>query len=499
MPRKGFKSPTAPKNEAEIRARISLLSAVLDDTPEGIFATDENNRVVVYNRDVEQVEQMSRGEVLGRTEKDVYAYDPGYTFNEQVIEKVKKTGKSIHNQRYAQGLASGKTVHLFLDAYPFNWAGKLAGVFTIGQRLDRLNDLIARTVPFKRQVISESCRAPSPTRFHFEDIIGSDPQFKNCLSMAAKVAKYNSSVMIIGETGTGKELLAQAIHNASPGASGPFVDVNCAAIPDNLMEGLLFGSMTGAFTEAIDMPGLFEQAEGGTVFFDEINSLAPNLQAKLLRAIQDRRVRRLGGSRDISINCRLISATNMDPFQAEDSLVIRADLLFRLAAVSLHIPPLRDRRGDIILLSRHLIRRFNKKYGLLVSGLSRELERMFLEYDWPGNVRELNNLIESSMCLLEPGERLALETTHLPDYFLRNLGGARGQRTWVKSGQVDLAGQMRELEKRLISEALAKAQGNVTRAASLLKIGRSYLHVKMKALDLKRPDTDHLPGTADGD
>lgn len=465
---------------------LSLLEEILDHIPEGVFATDSDDRIIIYNHDVELTEQMRRGEVMGRPERDVYAYDTHYAFNVVVTERVKKTRRPIYNQDYAQVIPGGKTVHICFDSYPFYYRDQLRAIYTIGQRLDRFNDFIAKTLPFKRQVISESLRAPSRPRYRFENIIGSDPQLKNCLAMAAKVARYNSSVMIIGETGTGKELLAQSIHNASGYAHGPFLAINCAAVPENLLEGILFGTSTGAFSEAVDLPGLFEQAQGGTVFLDEINSMPETMQAKLLRAVQDKKVRRLGGREDRSIDCRILSATNIDPFQNHEAMVIRADLLFRLAAVSLNIPPLRERRGDILLLSRNFIRALNKEYSLSVKGLSPALEKIFIAYDWPGNVRELRNILESAMCLLESGRSLYLEPEHLPDYFKKSFRGKSAYTSMADKRKI-LSQSMREYEAKVIQAALERHQGNVSAAARELKIGRSYLHTKIKDLGLRAP------------
>ena len=242
-------------------------------------------------------------------------------------------------------------------------------------------------------------------KYRFEGILGSSPALEATLTRAARVIPYPAvTVLITGETGTGKELLARAIHYDGARATGPFVDVNCAALPEHLLESELFGHEKGAFTDArAAKPGLFEMANGGTIFLDEIGHLAPSLQGKLLRALQERTIRRVGGTRSIPVDVRIIAATHVDLEAAVQGGAFREDLFYRLNVMPLALPPLRERRPDIILIAKHLLARFAADYGKPVPVLTSKAERQLVAREWPGNIRELRNVVERAMILCETG------------------------------------------------------------------------------------------------
>jgi two-component system response regulator AtoC len=278
-----------------------------------------------------------------------------------------------------------------------------------------------------------------------------------------------------GESGVGKELVARAIHDRSPRKHKPFVAINCGAIPENLLESELFGHKKGAFTDASsDRRGLFEEASGGTLFLDEIGELPLLLQVKLLRVLQEETIRRLGDSKDIKVDVRVIAATHRDLAADAKAGRFREDLFYRIHVLSLPIPPLRDRREDIPVLVDHFLARNNERLGTKLRGLSSEAQRLLLEYGWPGNVRELENTIERAMVLAE-GD--CIELHDLPERLRQALDPVQVQ---LASGELSIKKTVAAVEQILIRRALVKTKGNRTRAAELLEISHRALLYKLK-------------------
>ena len=305
-------------------------------------------------------------------------------------------------------------------------------------------------------------------------IVGRSPKLAQALTLADKVARHPSTVLVTGESGTGKELIARHIHDASPRASRPFVAVNCAAIPEALLESELFGHAKGAFTGAIsERQGLFEEAHEGTLFLDELGDLPVPLQVKLLRALQEGEVRRVGDNASRSVDVRLVAATARDLESDVAEGRFRADLYYRVNVVRIHLPALRERAEDIPELVRHFVDRFNRRLGLRVTGLSAAAMRALVEYPWPGNVRELENVIERAMVLTD-GPQVDVE--QLPTL------AAPAARADGAVSPLDLSVKRRteELERALIAEALERTHGNRTRAAKLLDLSHRALLYKIR-------------------
>ncbi len=319
-------------------------------------------------------------------------------------------------------------------------------------------------------------RAEVTDRYRFENIIGSSERIRTVLDMAGRVAASDASVLMTGESGTGKELLAKGIHFNSPRAGGPFVAVNCAAIAESLIESELFGHVKGAFTGAVkDKEGKFELAAGGTLFLDEIGELRPDLQAKILRALQEREVDRVGGSRPVPVDVRIIAATNRDVEQAVKRGQFREDIYYRLSVVTLPIPPLRERRDDIPLLIDHFVKKFNASGNIRVEP---DALAALVSYGWPGNVRELENAIQRAS-VLKRGEAITL--SDLPDTLKK-------EKMSVEHIILNLPEEgisLEELEKNLIIRALEKHKGNQTRAAEYLGITRPTLIYRMEKYGVK--------------
>jgi two-component system response regulator AtoC len=309
----------------------------------------------------------------------------------------------------------------------------------------------------------------------FDDILAKSAPMQAIFKTIAKIADYKTTVLVTGESGVGKELVARALHRRSNRRGGPFVAVNCGAIPENLLESELFGYKRGAFTDATtDRVGLFEQANHGTLLLDEIGELPLALQVKLLRVLQEETIRRLGDVKDMKIDVRIIAATHRDLTAETQAGRFREDLFYRINVLPIAIPPLRERREDVSLLVDHFVTRNNARFGTNIRGLSPEARRVLLEYTWPGNVRELENTIERAMVL---AEKETIDVDELPE----RIREARDPiQLHLTSGELSIKKTSRVIEEILIRRALQKTKGNRTRAAEVLEISHRALLYKIK-------------------
>jgi DNA-binding NtrC family response regulator len=339
----------------------------------------------------------------------------------------------------------------------------------------RIRDLTREVSQLRETVLRAS---------HFDNIISNDGAMEEVLKLIHKAKDSDISVLVTGESGTGKELIARAIHFNGKRRNGPFVAVNCAAIPKDLIESEMFGHEKGSFTGAHQRKiGKFEQANGGTIFLDEIGELDMNLQAKLLRAIQTRQFERVGGNELITVDVRIISATNKDLVQASRDREFREDLYYRLGSFPILLPPLRQRRGDILLIAEHFLARFSKEQGKHVTSFARKALKILYDYPWPGNVRELESAIERAV-LLADGD--AVNETDLP---LAVRAFAQGENTIpLPSSLFDNQDSIIPLEtvkEQAVKHALKVTEGNILDAARKLGISRSTLYELMKKYELK--------------
>ncbi len=325
---------------------------------------------------------------------------------------------------------------------------------------------------------------PSTSRSQMQRLIGQSPAIVDVQEMAARSSRSRSTVLITGETGTGKEVLARFIHAHSGRAAGPFVPVNCAALPENLVESELFGHERGAFTGAVNTsPGLFEEARGGTLFLDEVAELPPFMQAKLLRAVQENAVRRVGANATKPVDVRIIAATNRPLQQALASGSLRQDLYYRLCVVELHLPALRDRREDIPLLAQHFLERYARQNSSLLRRVSGAALDVLDSYDWPGNVRDLENVIERATVLAPPEDGELLLLKHLPAGIQNNGGDGNGAATPDESLYLEAA--TLRLRVRYATEALRQTNGNRAQAARLLGMSRRGLYYLLEQTGLE--------------
>ena len=361
-------------------------------------------------------------------------------------------------------------------------------------QLDGLLTAAGRSVAQQARQQREHARIEQ--EYRFDRIVGQSAAIQESVDMARRVAQSSAtSVLILGESGVGKELFARAIHGESPRKQGPFMEVNCAAIPRELLESELFGHERGAFTDATQTRvGLFEAAEGGSVFLDEVGELPLTLQAKLLKFLDSKIVRRVGGSKDIPVDVRILAATNRELISEVKQQRFREDLYYRLNVVPLEIPPLRAREGDAVLLARMFLERVSRKLGRTVH-LSAEGERDLARHPWPGNVRELSNVIERAVLLARSEEIGPLELA------IPSVAGGNGAED-LTGFSITIPTQgisLPSVERAVIQAALERAQGNVVEAARLLKIGRGSLRSKMRRHEIDRPRERHLTLTDETD
>jgi DNA-binding NtrC family response regulator len=349
--------------------------------------------------------------------------------------------------------------------------------------IEELRVIIAKAIE-KQQILNENISLKKQLRdkYEFSNIIGSSPAMQKVFSRITKVIKTDSTVLVLGESGTGKELIAKAIHSNGPRRDKPFIAVHCGAIPENLLESELFGHTKGAFTGAIrDKMGKFEAAHHGTIFLDEIATLPMHLQIKLLRVLQEQEVERIGSNKQIKLDVRIISATNVNLEEEVKKGNFRDDLFYRLNVIPVTLPPLRERVEDILPLVRHFLAKYCKEMDRPLMSIAREALIALEVYNWPGNVRELENVVERTVALTE-GDQITL--SDLPSNITRSYSDQEELPTRVTSRGVDLGKVLTDIEQKMISDALSLSDGVKARAAALLNMNRTTLVEKMRRLGM---------------
>lgn len=448
-----------------------IYEKILHEVDVGIHIVNQKGETIFYNQKMAEMESMDREEVLHKNILDVFTFSG--TQHSTLVRSL-KTGKRTGQKKQTYLNNRGKEITTINESFPIRQNGKIVAAAEIAKDVTQLERVIKENV-FRNRTV----------KYTFDQIIGESCSMKTVIEEAKRATRTSSSVLIIGETGTGKELFAESIHNGSVRANGPFISQNCAAIPEDLMEGLLFGTRKGAFTGAVDRPGLFEQADGGTLLLDEINSLSYSLQAKLLRVIQEKKIRRLGDTKERNIDVRIITTMNEDPLEAIQHRRLRQDLYYRLSVVTLWIPPLRERKEDIPLLTRHFIAKYNKAFQMNVNSISPEAQAILFEHPWPGNVRELEHAIEGAMNMMMDEEEIGLENLPVPYRKMYSPKG-KSEKFNFPAERKPLKEKLAELEKAYIEEVLAENGYNVTRAAQTLGISRQSLQYRLKKFALKR-------------
>ena len=436
--------------------------AILDSINEGVFTVDLAWRITAFNRAAERITGVRRQDAIGRACSEVLRAN--ICEKQCALKRTLSTGDPVVNATARIHSEDGLRIPLRIStALLKDDNGRLIGGVETFQDLSQVEEL----------------QKELESHYTFEDIVGRSSAMMQLFELLPQVAESNSTVLIEGASGTGKELFARAIHNLSPRKNKRFVVVNCAALPDTLLESELFGYKAGAFTDARrDKPGRFAIAHKGTIFLDEVGDISPAMQARLLRVLQERCIEPLGSVEPIHVDVRVVAATNKRLPRLVRAGKFREDLFYRIRVVHLKLPDLQRHREDIPLLVNHLIVKFNRLQGKDIAGVSDAVMARLMEHDYPGNVRELENIIEQAFVLCRGG---MIELNHLPPEL----------RPTTTSGREDAQPMsLRAMEKFLISETLQRHKGNRKEAARDLGINVSTLHRKIKSFQIETPDLD---------
>ena len=442
--------------------QIRAIIRVCEDT-DGILIVDKNG--IIRDHRIAMNYYWKEEETVGHHIRELY---PGLDEDSSTILRALRTGQAIYDQRQELVNSRGEQVELDATTIPIVVNGEVEGAvdcarfYVVGQRIVRGG---------RRGGLSTLGR-----------IVTQSPKMEDLKRRIRSAAQLDSSVLIYGETGTGKELVAEALHSEGPRGGEPFVAQNCAAIPSNLLESLFFGTEKGSYTGALTRKGLFEEANGGTLFLDEINSMDIGLQAKLLKALEEKKARRLGGSRDTPFDVRIVAAVNEPPEELLRSGKLREDLYYRLGVVRLNLPPLRERPEDIPLLTNYFIEQYNRSMKRNIRGVTPEVAERFRRYRWPGNIRQLRNAVEGAFAIAR-GELLTAEDLE------EKLGGGMEQQTRPAAPApppeegLSLSQAVERYEKGLIQQAMERC-GSISATARSLGLSRQNLKYKLQKYDL---------------
>lgn len=457
-----------------------LLEMLIRYVDEGIHVIDNEGKTILYNKVMEDLEGLDGSEVVGRKILDVF---PSLNENTSTLCSVLKNGEPIMDRYQNYVNKKGYNITAVNTTIPIKMDDKVMGAVEISKDFTKVKELYDKIIQLRNK--NSNSNEDSST-FTFDNITGYSFKFLKTVETAKMASKSASTVLVYGETGTGKEVFARCIHNESNRRNKPFIAVNCAALPEGLLEGILFGTVKGGFTGAMNRPGLFEQANGGTLLLDEINSMSASLQAKLLRVLQEGYVRRIGDVKDIPVDARIIATTNEEPNEAVKRGAIRKDLFYRLSVVNITIPPLRDRKEDIPLFVKEFVEEYNEEFSKDVWDISKEVYDSFLRYDWPGNVRELKNYIEGAMNMVT-GHILKKEsfTPQVQESIFNEDGMRVSSVNREYEFEMPLDEYMEEIERNIIVKALLKCENNISEAARALNIKRQTLQHKMRKYNIQ--------------
>ncbi|MDF2672379.1 MAG: modulated sigma54 specific transcriptional regulator, Fis family [Clostridiales bacterium] len=453
---------------------------------EGISVIDTNGKIVFCNKKAALLDNIDIETATGRHILEVY---PSLSDKTSTLLNVLNTGQEIHDNLQTFQNYKGEKITTINTSIAMRKSKKIIGALEISRDITQVRKLTEEVVDLKNELIHSKSyndvnisnkgtvvKNPRDKQlankikgYTFMDIIGQNSEILMLKAYALKAAGASSPVLIYGETGTGKELFVQSIHNSSSRKNKPFIAQNCAALPSTLLEGILFGTVKGSFTGAEDRPGLFELADGGTLYLDELNSTPLDLQAKLLRVLQDGVIRRVGDVNERLVDVRIIVSTNVDPEQCVAEGIIRKDLYYRINVISLKIPELKFRKSDIPILVEHFITKYNQKLNLKLKGITRPAMEKIISYDWPGNVRELQHIIEG---LMNMKESEYIEYEDLPEYIKNNENKS-------------IFEILEENEKGIILDAMKLWKNNISKTADYLSIPRQTLQYKIKKFRIK--------------
>lgn len=457
----------------------ALLDVIIRYVDEGIHVIDKNGKTLIYNEAMEGLEGLAVNEVVDKNILEVF---PSLNENTSTLLRAVKTKEAMLERYQSYINKRGYNITTVNSTIPIIKDGEVLGALEISKDFTKIKELYDRVLNLTEKPHETKVKK----NYALENITGVSPKLLKALDTAKKAAASTSTVLVYGETGTGKEVFARSIHNASKRSGNQFIAVNCAALPEGLLEGILFGTVKGGFTGAVNRPGLFEQASGGTLLLDEINSMSVNLQAKLLRVLQEGYIRRLGDVKDIPVDVRIIATTNEDPVDAIENGHMRKDLYYRLSVINVNIPPLRERKEDINLLVKEFINKYNIDFNKEVWDLAPDVYDAFMSYDWKGNVRELKNYIEGAMNMVS-GHIINKEhfTPQVQETLFYRIDEEENVDTLKYDFETSLDEYIDTIERDIIRRVLSQCGNNISEAARILKIKRQTLQHKMKKYSIK--------------
>lgn len=464
---------------------LEHIKLLLEHVSDGIQIVDNKGNLVYCNRNSALLDDINIQESISKHITEIY---PSLKEEESTLLKVLATKEPILNREQTYRTYKGKNIATINSTLPIIHHQKIEGAVEISRNITSYKELTEKVIDLQTRVHnteeSERRHSFSAKGYKFTDIITTHAEFNRVKTIAMKAANTEIPVLIYGDTGTGKELLTQAIHNASRRSLKPFIAQNCAALPGSLLEGILFGTVKGGFTGAVDRPGLFELADSGTLFLDEINSMPMELQAKLLRVLQDGKIRRIGDTKERQVDVRILAATNIEPNHAIEQGLIRRDLYYRLNTVTLWIPKLADRKEDIQLLTQYFIRKYNGLLYRSIKSVSDEVMKLFLAYPWEGNVRELEHVIEGAVNFVDTD---IIQISDLP-YNLKAFNDQINEPKTITCEADASEGLVLALEKaeaHIVRTALEECGGNIAKTARRLQIPRQTLQYKLKKYEIE--------------
>lgn len=480
--------------DASAYVQRDMMLSIINQSTEGVILCDEENRICLLNDAAVKMDSIVSSEVIGEDIRNVYFT---HDHSELLVPTVIRDKIPLRNVRQFYTTRYGRDVDIVSNSFPVLRGDQTLGGFSLMEDWEMVDQLHKQIIDLQEKLTNltslgnkRSNKSTLTAKYRFQDITHVSAAMHDIILHCKQAAKSDSSVMIYGETGTGKELIAQSLHNASRRANGPFLAINCAALPEPLLESLLFGTERGSYTGAESRAGLFEQADHGTLFLDELNSMNISVQSKLLRVLQDGMIRRVGGVTETHVDVRVLSSINVHPYQAIAAGNLRQDLFYRLGVINITLPPLRERREDIPILAKQFIMEFNKKLGKNVSDLHPDTLKMLQKYHWPGNVREFQHIIEHAMNIIPANYSLLTpDFIYLsPQQFPPTPSTASIQAdSRAASGEASLNNHMQTVEYEAVCKVLQACGGNITKAAALLKISRQSLQYRIKRYQIDIP------------
>ncbi|MBQ2678292.1 MAG: sigma 54-interacting transcriptional regulator [Firmicutes bacterium] len=453
-----------------------LVDKLIDLLDEGVYIVDKDGTGIHYNKAMARTEKVEVGDVLGKKFHDAF---PDFNMGESTIYSALVKKNEIRGNQQTYKNMYGKEITTENSTVPVIVDGEVVAAIEVSKDITEIRTITDTLQELREKNYGGEAPKPQIRSYTFDDIFGENEKFEAVMERAKKAASNDATVFIYGETGTGKELFAQSIHNRGRRAGQPFLAQNCAAIPESLLEGILFGTSKGAFTGAVDRAGLFEQANGGTVLLDEVSAMPYDLQSKLLRVLQESYIRRVGGTKDIPINVRIIATVNEAPEELMAKGLLRKDLYYRLNVINISIPPLRERPDDIGLLAEKFLDKYNKRFGKELWMISDGALKKLRSYDYPGNVRELENIIEQAVSMADEEHVLTQKHLNMPEKWINKEPPVR----YTEGEPLDK--YLEDLEEKIIADEMLKSNGNISKAAEALKIRRQTLQHKLKKYGIR--------------